>query len=323
MLCVALTAEPPRGQSWSGQQYAPGDRERRYQMDDGSRCQYSLCHGRPLRTYPIDNQTHGRPDMTIEYDPSRAALYTPEQQDTLFAAGTSYSPLQLAVEGARLAYYRAEERPAEAQRLTRALALAGFGAPTMFVDIVTSAAGFGALRATDNLALLAPRGTQPDDLTDIAHDLRANMVAWPETAGRVHAGFAAAARALLPQIDAWVERSRIDPRALIVTGHSLGAAMATLIASILEPAWLITLGSPRVGDAEFLATVRATNISRIVDCCDIVTQVPPPIGGYQHLATCTYVTQDGVRAENPSESFIDTDRMQARGHYLTNYAWRF
>ena len=55
--------------------------------------------------------------MTIAYDPRRSALYTPESQDTLFQCGEIYSPLQLAVEGARLAYYRAEQARAQMKRL--------------------------------------------------------------------------------------------------------------------------------------------------------------------------------------------------------------
>jgi hypothetical protein len=47
--------------------------------------------------------------MAIEYDPSPAALYTPEQRETIFQTGQTYSVLQLAVEAARLAYFRAEE----------------------------------------------------------------------------------------------------------------------------------------------------------------------------------------------------------------------
>ena len=37
--------------------------------------------------------------MPIEYDSRRAALYTPERQETLFRRGQTYSPLQIAVEG--------------------------------------------------------------------------------------------------------------------------------------------------------------------------------------------------------------------------------
>jgi hypothetical protein len=260
--------------------------------------------------------------MLLPYDPARSALYTPEKYDTLFADGVVYSPSQLAVESAHLAYYRAEESPAEMQRLGTALARAGFGGPVMFIDQVTRAAGFGSLRASDGLALLALRGTQPDNLADIAHDLEGNTVAWSESAGRVHAGFAANARSLLPRIAQWIEENRIDPKKLIITGHSLGAAMATLLASVLPAEWLVTLGSPRVGNEEFLRTLQAANIQRIVDCCDVVTELPPPLFGYMHLRTCTYITRAGKLEQDPPQSFVDADRAAARLQYLTEYSWK-
>src|SRR4029077_2405262 len=57
----------------------------------------------------------------LEYDPSRSALYTPEKHETLFRDGALYSPVQLAIEASRLAYYRWEESSSELQRLTQAL----------------------------------------------------------------------------------------------------------------------------------------------------------------------------------------------------------
>lgn len=260
--------------------------------------------------------------MTIAYDPNRTALYTPERRDTIFMPRQGYSQLQLAVESARLAYYRAEESPAEMQRLSDALGRADFDTPVIFVDVATGAAGFGSTRQSDGTALIALRGTQPDDIADIGHDLEAELVEWPESAGRVHAGFALTTRALLPRIRRWIEQTNLDTGKLIVTGHSLGAAMATLAASVLRPGWLVTLGSPRVGDAHFVPTVRAGNMRRIVDCCDIVTRLPPPIGGYTHLPTCTYITRATRQLTDPEQSVVDADCMTARAEYLVNCAWK-
>lgn len=260
--------------------------------------------------------------MNVAYDATRIALYSPERRDTVFEVGSPYSPLQLAVEAARLAYYRAESSPAEMQRLSDALARVGFAAPTIFVDGASGAAGFGSLRPRDAVALLALRGTQPDNVSDIAHDLQANMVAWTESAGRVHAGFASAIRSVLPRIKQWIAQAGIDSKGLVITGHSLGAAMATLAATVLPAQWLVTLGSPRVGDQDFVRTVKPANSVRIVDCCDVVTEVPPPIGGYTHLPTCTYVTQQGVAVPDPDQAFIDADRLSARQRYLIDLSWR-
>jgi len=265
-----------------------------------------------------------RSPMVIAYDASRSALYTPESRDTVFQSGVDYTPVQLAVEAARLAYYRAEASSAQMQRLAEALARVGFAAPVMFIGEHTGAAGFGSLRASDRRMLLALRGTQPDDFRDIKRDLGVRMIAWSESGGRVHAGFASATRSLLPQIRQWISRTAHAAEKLIVTGHSLGAAMATLTAAALPVEWLVTLGSPRVGDSDFIRTLQAANSVRIVDCCDLVTQVPPPlpIGGYAHVPTCTYLTQDGQAVLDPAQALIDADRSSARRRYLARYSWR-
>src|SRR5262249_15142812 len=133
--------------------------------------------------------------------------------------------------------------------------------------------------------------TQPDNLIAIAHDLQANMITWSR-GGRVHAGFASAALSLRTPIREWLQQAQIEAAKLIVTGHSLGAAMATLLASEHPVEWLITLGSPRVGNDEFVQTLQAANIRRLVNCCDAVTDVPLPIGGYTHIVPHTYLTRD-------------------------------
>jgi hypothetical protein len=260
--------------------------------------------------------------MPLAYDPSREALYHPELADTRFNSGQSYSPLQLAVEAARLAYYRAEESPSERARLVEALSRVGFSDLTLFVDSKSGAAAFAARRSQDGLALLSFRGTQPDDYRDLITDLRANLVAWPESAGRVHDGFAISVRALKSQIVDWIENAKPDGNKLILTGHSLGAAMATLAATIWRPRWLVTLGSPRVGNREFVASVHAAHLVRLVDCCDAVTEAPPAVDGYTHTGQSTYLTRAAAIVENPDPSLVRSDRFRARADYVVQYSWR-
>ena len=261
--------------------------------------------------------------MPTAYDASRTALYHPEQFDTLFTLGQTYSPVQLAVEAARLAYYRAEESASERARLQESLSRVGFTDLVLCVDANSGAAAFAAHRRDDGTALLSFRGTRPDNYKDVITDLRANLVAWPESAGRAHAGFASAVRGLRPQILEWIERAKPDLSKLILTGHSLGAAMATLAATIWRPGWLVTLGSPRVGDAAFVATVGAAHLVRFVDCCDAVTDVPPEVGGYTHIGAHTYITRDGSIVENPDQTLILSDRLRARVEYSLRYSWLF
>jgi hypothetical protein len=261
--------------------------------------------------------------MAIAYDPRRCALYTPARGDTVFERDRAYSPLQLAAEAARLAYYRAETLDSERRRLAEALARVEFSDLTLFVDSGTGAEAFAARRSGDGTTLLAFRGTQPDDIKNLVADARADLVAWPETAGRVHGSFAAVARTLMPQIRQWIDSTNPDLKKLILTGHGLGAALATLAATTLRPAWLVTLGSPRVGDADFAATVKVTNIVRLVDCCAEVTELPPLAGGYVHVTPSTYLTRIASTIQNPDDAFVRSDRRRARVNYVFHYAWRF
>ena len=261
---------------------------------------------------------------SIEYDASRSALFTPEKRETIFEAGQTYTLLQVAVEAARLAYFRAEQSAPEQQRLASALARVGFGGLKLFGDSETDTQGFGAYRSDDRTALISFRGTQPDKLTDVAMDLKAHQVPWParESLARVHGGFAAAAKSVIPQVEGWLKTECPDRNRLVVTGHSLGAALATLVASVRRPTLLITLGSPRVGDAAFAATVAGIEGARIVDCCDAVTEVPPELSIYTHIRPPTYITRDGVRTESPSAETIASDRLHGRIEYFVKYAWK-
>jgi hypothetical protein len=257
--------------------------------------------------------------MPIDYDPSRAALYTPEQRETVFVRGQTYTSLQLAVEAARLAYYRADASPQERSRLTEALTRVDFSSPELFVHAPTGTEAYGALRESDGVALIAFRGTQPDSIEDLLTDARAHFGPWPEAGGRVHAGFAAAARAVLPSVRQWLAVN--GPADLILTGHSLGAALATIAASVLEPTLLVTLGSPRVGDEAFVRSVTCA-ATRLVNCCDLVTELPPPLGGYTHAGELLYITRAGDCLPTPKRGTRARDRLLARLAYPWRYARR-
>jgi triacylglycerol lipase len=126
--------------------------------------------------------------------------------------------------------------------------------------------------------------------------------------GRVHRGFAAAVAAVWG--DAGGLRSHLAglarSRSLWVTGHSLGAANATVAALLCEHdgtrvSGLYNYGSPRVGDAEFAARFRESfpgdsgrEYHRFQNERDLVTLVPPEPFGYRHVGTAHHIRPDGA-----------------------------
>lgn len=75
---------------------------------------------------------------------------------------------------------------------------------------------------------------------------------------------------------------------ITVTGHSLGAALAVLIADELAgagaaashtPVAVFSFGGPRVGDAAFASRVeaRGARVLRVVNAHDVVPRFPPPV----------------------------------------------
>ena len=110
----------------------------------------------------------------------------------------------------------------------------------------------------------------------------------------------------------------------MVTGHSLGAAMATLMAARHPQAELVTFGSPRVGDEAFAAQFEDRDVRRYVDCNDVVTMVPPGLIGYVHAGEMHYIDRFGiVHPKPPDASAIAEDRQIGRRDYRRRYAWQF
>ena len=78
-----------------------------------------------------------------------------------------------------------------------------------------------------------------------------------------------------------------------ITGHSLGAALATLYAmenahagQIVNP-MLCTFASPLVGDATFASVFNGLKLTswRVDNALDLVTKAPPPVLGFVHVDT--------------------------------------
>jgi hypothetical protein len=260
----------------------------------------------------------GSPMRAVPYDASRRALYTPEEgAETVLTDKRMPSEDLLCAEASRLAYKRFESDPQEQADIEKALGIAGFQDFKGFDKEGSQA--FAMWNPQDGIALVAFRGTQ-QDLTDFASDLNFSKHGW-DPGGWVHDGFLLALNRIWGDIDKWLKGREVKRR--FFTGHSLGAALATLAAS-LQPkdTRLITIGSPRVGNADFVRTLAEVQTTRYVDCCDIVTRLPPAVFGFQHVLAERYIDQDGHIRLEIKEDEIQRDQHEAREDYFLHHSWR-
>ena len=144
--------------------------------------------------------------------------------------------------------------------------------------------------------VVACRGTQPTEFNDLKADLKAFPVK-AETISRVHRGFKAEVDELWPKMSKDIEKVEKD---LWFCGHSLGAAMATIMASRCahdwdwpDPVQLYTYGSPRVGWPSYVKSLKLDHI-RWQNNNDIVTRVPLKAMGYNHHGRLHYIRSDGT-----------------------------
>jgi hypothetical protein len=153
----------------------------------------------------------------------------------------------------------------------------------------------------DKFAVVAFRGSEiwkregKFDLGKIFADLGADvdiwLTEWPH-GGKVHRGFKNALEEVWTDLHAYIQPLQEKGCKIWFTGHSLGAALATLAADRYKHAQgLYTYGSPRVGDDKFKEDFKVTAF-RMVNNSDLATRVPPP-GFYQHVGELRYIDGSG------------------------------
>ncbi|KKA27795.1 hypothetical protein TD95_003567 [Thielaviopsis punctulata] len=121
--------------------------------------------------------------------------------------------------------------------------------------------------------------------------------AWSETKDAVMSGIAAAT-------------AEFPSYKIIVTGHSLGGAMATLATAYLRNAFykldLYTYGSPRVGNLMFvqLVTNQLGSENRVTKLDDPVPRLPPIFTGYYHTSPEYWIDEGADDSVNTTASEI-------------------
>jgi hypothetical protein len=262
----------------------------------------------------------------IRYSASKDDLFNPGRRGEFFppqALDQMESEAVLCAEMSRLAYCRAEpDFGFDQKRIEEILSRIGF--QCQFFESHGARRGEGvhcllALREKDRLAVVAFRGTDAADISDVWYDVDFAPEPW-RNGGWVHRGFAHALDKVLPDLHPVL--GSIGPRHLLYTGHSLGAALATLLSSVRRPAALYTFGCPRVGDGEFVAGLCGITSYRYQDCCDAVTRVPPEALHFRHLGEPLYINRKRKITLAPSAAAVRYDRLRAGLLYLAKYAWR-
>lgn len=248
----------------------------------------------------------------MEYDPTKSALLHPERLPPL-GPDQPWNDDAILAECARLAYFRFESDAAAGGVLRAALARFGYGDFASFSAPGSKPEFDAQAYATSSPAkgaLIAFRGTQANSFKDIAADAKFKPREW-RGAGQVHAGFWESLAEILPAIESWLDAVR--PARLVVVGHSLGAAHATLLAALRPEAALVTFGSPRVGDETFVATFAGRSVRRYVDCLDIVARIPPLL--FRHVPGLLAIDHRGVVHPGGLDDPL-ADRVAAVAAYL-------
>ncbi|MEE8330225.1 MAG: lipase family protein [Acidimicrobiia bacterium] len=161
---------------------------------------------------------------------------------------------------------------------------------------------------------LAFRGTESDNPRDWVRDSQfATTKGELET--MVHSGFHKA----LDEV--WTDmRPLATGGEVFLTGHSLGAGIATLAAARLADdgatvAGVYTYGQPRTGKADFAGAYQAalgSKTFRFVNHIDVVTRVPFLLQGYRHVGQRMYFDGDGAFHDGASVWKVAWDDIKAR-----------
>jgi hypothetical protein len=133
---------------------------------------------------------------------------------------------------------------------------------------------------------------QDPDITYIALEGSDELADWRRnfefvlTSTDEHLGFGTYARELVSQM--WAAGVTLDrERVTLICGHSLGGAVASIIAAMLQTHLplleLITFGSPRPGGKRFAKRLTVPH-HRYTHADDIVPHLPSSLLGFRHTA---------------------------------------
>ena len=154
----------------------------------------------------------------------------------------------------------------------------------------------------DKFAIVAFRGSEIWEkngkfdlrkvIADFLADVDIRLTDWQQS-GKVHRGFKEALDEAWPDLLPHIRKLQGKGCKIWITGHSLGAALATLCAGRYGTVQgVYTFGSPRVGNEVFKENFDL-KLYRFVNNEDIVPRVPPQ-GVYVHVGELKFIDGDGI-----------------------------
>ncbi len=247
-------------------------------------------------------------------DLSHAALFAPNKEFPYFESVNELAATESgfdAANAATLAQFSLLVYVREEDFLTKILNEAGYP----HVETFGREGTFAILAANDENVVLAFRGTEGGSIEDYLADTNLALKKF-EDIGRAHAGFIKA----LGMVDAEIQESistlleDAPNRKLWITGHSLGAALATLYA-VRHPEHveaIYTIGSPRIAGRKLADSLsESLPLYRIVNDNDLVARLPtPPL--YRHIGSTYFITTEGELVVDPGA--MDKWKDHLRGH---------
>lgn len=177
-----------------------------------------------------------------------------------------------------------------------------------------------------DFAIVAFRGSEArlrqgdNDPRHVIADWLADLDFLPEPwdhGGKVHRGFKSALQEVWPDLEEYIASLQKKNRKIWITGHSLGAALATLAADRYgNIQGVYTYGSPRVGDRDFKKDFNV-NAYRFVNNSDIVTKVPPA-NVYCHVGELKYIDNEGIIHDNTNRWAMWADEIEGKFKNIFN-----
>ncbi|KAF2654918.1 alpha/beta-hydrolase [Lophiostoma macrostomum CBS 122681] len=188
--------------------------------------------------------------------------------------------------------------------------------------LATDATGFVATDSTNSLIVVSFRGSRSvrNWLTDVEFPTVPTTIcagcdasdgfwsSWLEAQDQVVAAVSEAQKAF-------------PSYRVVVTGHSLGGALASLGAGALRnsgvAADLYTYGSPKVGNAALATYLSGTSTGsnyRVTHKNDPVPRLPPLALGFRHVQPEYYVSSDDTTQPTTNDITVYTEAQEAQGN---------